>query len=56
MFQASATTAHCTMKSDFKTIFITTVTARMFWAESIALSAVTAVHVILAVIVAGRGC
>ena len=56
MLQASATTAHCTMKREFKTIFITTVTARMFWAESIALSAVTAVHVILAVIVAGRGC
>ena len=50
------TKAHCAMKSDFsgntQVIFTITVTARMFLAQNIALSAITAVFILVAVIVA----
>ena len=53
-FQASATTAQCTMKIYFQTIFCRAVTARVFMAEGITLSAFGAVQVLLAVIIADK--
>ena len=52
IFQASATTAHCTMKIDFQTIFTTAVTTRMFMVEDMTLSTGGAVHVVFTVIIA----
>ena len=54
--QASATAADCTMEVNLKTILIIAVTAFVFFAKDNALFTAAAVHVILAVIVAGRGC
>ena len=54
IFIIQTTTAHCTMKIDTKTVFNVTVTARVFLAENRALSAVAAVLIIFAVIIAER--
>ena len=54
MFQASSTTAHCTMKTDAQAqaFFTIAVTARVIMTKDNTLSAVAAVEVVLAVVIA----
>ena len=52
IFIFQSATAHCAMKIDSQTIFIVTVTARVFVAEDKALSTDVAVIILDAVIVA----
>ena len=52
MFQASFTTAHCTTKTDAQAFFTIAVTARVIMTKDNTLSAVAAVEVVLAVVIA----